>query len=156
VIGMMAVSFYFFTCLENVVDGAGTVAAYSSGSAPSSGYNSPAIPQYSMSRDPNSQSPPIGNSRDSSAIRLPNAPLTDIASLQGTRKASPYFHANSLPVASQGEMFVRRTSVSDGQGRRPVDIPEVTGWQTVPLTELGPPGKVVRKNSNTARKAVAA
>lgn len=132
------------------------IAVYSSGSAPSSGYNSPAIPQYSMSRDPNSQSPPMGNSRESSGIRLPNAPLTDIASLQGARKASPYFHANTLPVASQGEMFVRRTSVSDGQGRRTIDIPEVTGWQTVPLTDLGPPGKVMRKNSTTVRKAVTA
>lgn len=56
-------------------------------------------------------------------------------------------------------MFVRRTVPGDSQGnlpRRPSDIPEVTGWQTVPLTELGPAGKVVRKNSAPVRKAVAA
>lgn len=56
-------------------------------------------------------------------------------------------------------MFVRRTLPGDPQGnlpRRSLDIPEVTGWQTVPLTELGPPGKVVRKNSAPVRKAVTA
>jgi len=138
------------------------MSVYSSGSAPPSGYSSPAIPAFSMSRDPNSQSPPM-DSRESSAIRLPNAPLSDIASLQGSRKptSSPYFHTNSLPVPSQGDMFVRRSTLPVEQGnnnvlRRPIDIPEVTGWQTVPLTELGPPGKVVRKNSTPIRKAVAA
>lgn len=133
-----------------------SVSVYSSGSAPNSGYNSPSVPQYPMPRDPNSQSPP--GSRDS-GIRLPNAPLNDIASLRKPA-SSPYFHANSLPAPlSQGEMFVRRTVPGDSQGnlpRRPSDIPEVTGWQTVPLTELGPAGKVVRKNSAPVRKAVAA
>lgn len=130
-------------------------------SAPTSGYSSPAIPPFPMARDANSQSPPMG-SRESSRIRLPNAPLSDIASLQGQRKpaSSPYFHTNSLPIPTQGEMFVRRPSLPGEQGngalRRPIDIPEVTGWQTVPLTELGPPGKVVRKNSAPVRKAVTA
>jgi GATA-binding protein len=101
-------------------------------------------------------------SQESSGIRLPNAPLTDIASLQGPRKpdSSPYFHANNFP-ATQGEMYVRRTSVSgDTHGnatlRRQVDIPEVTGWQTAVPLEHGSPGKVVRKNPTPVRKAVAA
>jgi hypothetical protein len=115
-----------------------------------------------MPRDPNSQSPPLG-SQESSSIRLPNAPLTDIASLQGTRKpdSSPYFHANSLP-AVQGDVFVRRASApGDTQGnaalRRQVDIPEVTGWQPVPLADMGlPANKVVRKTSTPMRKAAVA
>jgi GATA-binding protein len=132
-----------------------SISVYSSGSAPASGYSSPAIASFSMPRDQNSQSPPM----DSSGIRLPNAPLSDIASLQGSRKptSSPYFHNNSLPVPSQGDMFVRRQGEQGNAAlRRPIDIPEVTGWQTVPLTELGPPGRVVRKNSTPVRKAVTA
>lgn len=137
------------------------ISVYSSGSAPNSCYNSPSVPPFPMPRDANSQSPPLG-SHESSGIRLPNAPLTDIASLQGTRKpdSSPYFHANSLPV-TQGDVYARRVvGQGEQQGnaslRRPVDIPEVTGWQTVPLTDIGLPGKVVRKTSNPMRKAVAA
>jgi GATA-binding protein len=128
-----------------------------SGSAPASSYNSPQVPPFAMPRDSNSQSPPMG-SRES-GIRLPNAPLSDIASMQRKPASSPYFHANSLPAPGQGDMFVRRTAPADAQGnvpRRSIDIPEVTGWQTVPLTELGPSGKVVRKNSGPVRRAVAA
>lgn len=55
-----------------------TVSVYSSGSGPSSSYNSPSVPTFPIPRDPNSQSPPL----PSGGIRLPNNPLTDIASMQ--------------------------------------------------------------------------
>lgn len=85
---------------------------------------------------------------ESTGIRLPNAPLNDIASLSTppSRKESPYFQSTGLPIA--------------GSPRQPLsrpDIPEVTGWQTVPMTDLGPADKLMRKNSiPTVRKAVAA
>jgi GATA-binding protein len=87
-----------------------SVSAYSSGSAPPSSYNSPAASTYPIPRDPNSQSPPIPSG---GGIRLPNNPLTDIASLQQQqqvptcsqpptpRKAasapSPYYNAYPTP-----------------------------------------------------------
>ncbi|KIM76385.1 hypothetical protein PILCRDRAFT_98744 [Piloderma croceum F 1598] len=52
------------------------VSLYSNGSGPPSSYNSPSVSTFPIPRDPNSQSPPSGG------IRLPNNPLTDIASLQ--------------------------------------------------------------------------
>lgn len=133
------------------------ISVYSSGSTPNSCYNSPSVPPFPMPRDPNSQSPPLG-SQESSGIRLPNAPLTDIASLQGTRKpdSSPYFHTNNSPAA-QGDVYVRRQGDTQGNTplRRQTDIPE-TGWQTVPLSsDIGLPGKVVRKTA-PMRKTVAA
>ncbi|KAI0082505.1 hypothetical protein K474DRAFT_1633739 [Panus rudis PR-1116 ss-1] len=62
-----------------------------SGSAPSSSFNSPAVSSFSIPRDPNSQSPPHGG------IRLPNAPLSDIASLQH----HPH-HQTSSPLSNGG------------------------------------------------------
>ncbi|KIM46528.1 hypothetical protein M413DRAFT_317271 [Hebeloma cylindrosporum] len=52
------------------------VSIYSSGSAPPTSFNSPIQHPFPLSRD-NSQSPP----RDNSGIRLPNNPLSDIASM---------------------------------------------------------------------------
>ena len=134
------------------------VSLYSSGSAPQSGYNSPAVAPYPIPRDPNSQSPPM----ESPGIRLPNAPLNDIASMNTppSRKESPYFQSTGLPATGSPQEMYRRTSPGDLQSqqslRRP-DIPEVTGWQSVPMTDLGPAGKLMRKNSiPTVRKAVAA
>jgi hypothetical protein len=82
-----------------------TVSVYSS--APPSTYNSPAASTFPIPRDPNSQSPPIPSG---GGIRLPNNPLTDIASLQqqsvpqqphSPRKAatapSPYYNAYPTP-----------------------------------------------------------
>jgi len=101
---------------------------------------------------------------ESTGIRLPNAPLNDIATL-GTppsRRESPYFQASGLPAADSPQEMFRRASMSSGdlqsqqQTLRRTDIPEVTGWQSVPMTDLGPAGRLVRKNSiPTVRKAVA-
>ncbi|KAL7282611.1 hypothetical protein ACG7TL_004083 [Trametes sanguinea] len=127
------------------------VSVYSSGSNPPSSFNSPAAPTFPIPRDPNSQSPPLEG-----GIRLPNAPLSDIASLQpahgapGTpRKAAtmpvPYYPASSpaLQHAQQADYFARRGSLPAPaeMQRRPMDgpIPEVTGWQSVPLAEVAPP-----------------
>ncbi|KAF5371202.1 hypothetical protein D9758_004097 [Tetrapyrgos nigripes] len=66
---------------------------YSNGSAPATSYNSPSLsPSFSLpSDDRQSLSPPLSSA--GSSIRLPNAPLSDIASYHG----SPAMHANSLP-----------------------------------------------------------
>ncbi|KAI0938167.1 hypothetical protein AcV5_001150 [Taiwanofungus camphoratus] len=139
-----------------------SVSVYSSGSAPPSSNGSPASCTYPIPRDADSQSPPLG-SRDG-GIRLPNAPLTDIASMQShspsgqtPRKAAtvpgPYFPGTQQQQQQQPDYFRRNTvpGTMDMQ-RRPLDmpIPEVTGWQPVPLTDLAP-----AKNAKP-RKAVAA
>lgn len=125
-----------------------TVSIYSSGSAPPSSYNSPAASTFPIPRDPNSQSPPI----PSGGIRLPNNPLTDIASLQqqqqqsapqqqqqphSPRKAatapSPYYTNNAYPTppgtANGPHMEFRRGSLPvdlmGGQQRRAgMDMPD--------------------------------
>ncbi|OBZ70248.1 hypothetical protein A0H81_09676 [Grifola frondosa] len=124
-----------------------------SGSNPPSSYNSPAVPTFPIPRDSNSQSPPLGP-RDG-GIRLPNAPLSDIASLQSSphmsppRKSAtiPYYSPSQSP-AQQGDYYNRRGSLPapvEMQRRSQMDIPipEVTGWQSVPLSDLAPskPGK---------------
>src|ERR1700761_3484965 len=127
------------------------VSVYSSGSAPPSSYNSPAVTSFALPLERSSQSPPLG-SRDG-GIRLPNAPLSDIASLQ-SMPSSPRKSATSpdycLSSAIQGDYYGRRTSL-------PVDIPkempEIPGWQTVPMAG-SPPNK--SNNANALRKAVAA
>jgi GATA-binding protein len=68
-----------------------TVSVYSSGSASTSSFNSPAVTSFSLPLERSSQSPPLG-ARDG-GIRLPNAPLSDIASLQSV-PASPRKAAN--------------------------------------------------------------
>ncbi|KAF8897895.1 hypothetical protein BD779DRAFT_1608379 [Infundibulicybe gibba] len=60
------------------------VSVYSTGSAPPTSFNSPNMPAYPLSRG--SQSPPHDGS-----IRLPNAPLSDIASMQHPQQGPDYF-----------------------------------------------------------------
>ena len=100
---------------------------------------------------------------ESPGIRLPNAPLNDIATMNTppSRRESPYFQPTGLPVTGSPQEMYRRTSTSGDvqsqQQLRRADIPEVTGWQSVPMTDLGSAGKLMRKNSiPTVRKAVAA
>ncbi|KAI0638457.1 hypothetical protein C8Q77DRAFT_1215256 [Trametes polyzona] len=129
-----------------------SVSVYSSGSNPPSSFNSPAASTFPIPRDPNSQSPPLEG-----GIRLPNAPLSDIASLQSAhgspatpRKAAtmpvPYYPGSSPAIqqAQQADYFSRRGSLPGEMQRRPLDgpIPEVTGWQSVPLSDIAPPKEV--------------
>lgn len=148
-----------------------TVSVYSSGSAPPSSFNSPAVTAFPIPRDPNSQSPPLP--RDG-GIRLPNAPLSDIASLQSQSQSSspqpnpptPRKSATApfYSPQSQAEMFARRGSLPvqlDGtqpQQQQAADnsIPEVTGWQSVPMSDLNPSKPLVKPRSNSLRKAVVA
>ncbi|KAH9948803.1 hypothetical protein B0H21DRAFT_777693 [Amylocystis lapponica] len=131
------------------------VSLYSQGSASHSSVNSPAASPYPIPRDTTSQSPPLAP-RDG-GIRLPNAPLSDIASLQGPppshqpRKSAsapmPYYPA-PLPhghAQAQADYFRRGSLPAQEMQRRTLDvpIPEVTGWQSVPLADLAP-GKPVK------------
>jgi GATA-binding protein len=135
------------------------VSVYSSSSGPPSSYNSPSMSTFPIPRDPNSQSPPL----TSGGIRLPNNPLTDIASLQhlpqtppssagihSPRKAAtapgPYYNnAYPIPGTANGpasHMFeLRRGSLPvDFMGvQRRGDMPDQsTGWQNVQMTDLSP------------------
>ncbi|KAJ2934526.1 hypothetical protein H1R20_g2557, partial [Candolleomyces eurysporus] len=69
------------------------VSLYSSGSAPPTSFNSPAISPYPLSRD-ESSSPNGGG-----GIRLPNAPLSDIASINAIPGATASPQASASPVA---------------------------------------------------------
>ncbi|KAH9943194.1 uncharacterized protein BXZ73DRAFT_87582 [Epithele typhae] len=122
-----------------------SVSVYSGSSNPPSSFNSPAAPTFPIPRDPNSQSPPLAPFEG--GIRLPNAPLSDIASLSSgptpptPRKAAsmpiPYY--SSSPAAQQpqqSDYFVRRGSVPARNVESP--RPEVTGWQQVPMSEMAP------------------
>lgn len=90
---------------------------------------------------------------EAGGIRLPNAPLHDIASLgsqpNSPRKAatSPYYNTNGRPISpAGGDYFGRRSSLPvDHQQRAPVGLPETTGWQTVPMPEME--GKRSRSSS---------
>ncbi|PSR73420.1 hypothetical protein PHLCEN_2v10712 [Hermanssonia centrifuga] len=144
-----------------------SVSLASSGSVPSS-FNSPAVSTFSIPRDPNSQSPPLG-SRDG-GIRLPNAPLSDIASLthsplqRPASAASPALTPRKSATApasyySNSEFYSRRESCT-AEGQQPPSqsqspaIPEVTGWQSVPLSDLAP--SKPKSRSNSLRKSVTA
>lgn len=106
-----------------------SVSVYSAGSAPPSSFNSPNAGAFPLSRD--SQSPP----RDG-GIRLPNAPLSDIASMHSSptpRKANtiPYYSPPGSASGLNGQQgYYRRTSVSEQQS-------ETTGWQTVSSPQTG-------------------
>ena len=63
------------------------VSVYSGGSNPPSSFNSPSASTFPIPRDPNSQSPPLVPPEG--GIRLPNAPLSDIASLQSSGPSPP-------------------------------------------------------------------
>lgn len=111
---------------------------------------SPAAQPYPM-RDSNSQSPPLAGQEG--GIRLPNAPLNDIVSIQPgsqlptPRKSAtaPMYYPGNQP---QGD-FYRRGSLPTPHDmqRRPVDVtlPEVTGWQPVPTVDLSPKGAEAHK-----------
>ncbi|KAF7789343.1 hypothetical protein EIP86_000287 [Pleurotus ostreatoroseus] len=138
------------------------VSLASSGSLPPSSYNSPAVTTYPIPRDPNSQSPPLGP-RDG-GIRLPNAPLSDIATLTSSpqqrpsglsspgltprKPGTPGYYPNT------GDFFDRRGTPLEGQAQSPPSMPEVTGWQSVPMTDLAP--SKPKSRSNSLRKSVAA
>ncbi|TFK72016.1 hypothetical protein BDN72DRAFT_836804 [Pluteus cervinus] len=91
------------------------VSVYSSGSAPPTSFNSPSIAPFPLSRD--SQSPP----RDG-GIRLPNAPLSDIASLQGSplpgspprsKVTTPYFSSPGAQNGGGNGDYFRRGSLPE-------------------------------------------
>ncbi|OAX43243.1 hypothetical protein K503DRAFT_796473 [Rhizopogon vinicolor AM-OR11-026] len=87
-------------------------------SGPPSSYSSPSITTFPIPRS--SQSPPI-DAGPQGPIRLPNAPLTDIASLQqqASRKSATapgYFP--QPPASYQGQDALRRGSVHCEQQRR--------------------------------------
>jgi len=129
-----------------------SVSVYSSGSA--SSFNSPAVTSFSLPLERSSQSPPLTHD---GGIRLPNAPLSDIASLQSV-PASPRKVPTSpdygLASVIQGDYHARRTSMPVDISRGPsVEVPEITGWQAVPMVG-SPPNK--SSKSSALRKAVAA
>lgn len=81
-------------------------------SGPSSSYSSPSITTFPIPRS--SQSPPI-DAGPQGPIRLPNAPLTDIASLQQTaprKSATAPGYFSQPPVSYQGQEALRRGSMS--------------------------------------------
>ncbi|KAI0722392.1 hypothetical protein C8T65DRAFT_704890 [Cerioporus squamosus] len=148
-----------------------SVSVYSGGSNPPSSFNSPSASTFPIPRDPNSQSPPLVPPEG--GIRLPNTPLSDIASLQSSgpspptpRKAAtmpiPYYPSSPAQQAQQlqqTDYFVRRGSLpapSDMQ-RRSVDAqsPEVTGWQTVPVSEMAP-AKAIKTSPRPSNPVIAA
>jgi GATA-binding protein, other eukaryote len=110
------------------------------------------VTSFALPLERSSQSPPLGT-RDG-GIRLPNTPLSDIASLQSVppRKAamSPDY---GLATAIQGDYFTRRTSLPEVPTTSSVEMTEITGWQTVPVTG-SPPNKSSKPSA--LRKAVAA
>jgi len=71
-----------------------SVSIFSSGSAPPTSFNSPIQTPFPLSRE-DSQSPP----RDSSGIKLPNNPLSDIASMHMSQ-SPPELH---LALQQQGQ-----------------------------------------------------
>ncbi|PFH47810.1 hypothetical protein AMATHDRAFT_151240 [Amanita thiersii Skay4041] len=93
-----------------------SVSVYSSGSAPPTSYNSPSVAPFPLARD--SQSPP----RDG-GIRLPNAPLTDIASLQSQ---SPV-HASHPPSPHSLAYFSPPTSATRAGNVQVQELP----WQGI-------------------------
>ncbi|TEB37083.1 hypothetical protein FA13DRAFT_1786296 [Coprinellus micaceus] len=95
------------------------VSLYSSGSAPPTSYNSPAVSPYPLSRD-DSSSP---NGGGVTGIRLPNAPLSDIASINVS--GSPRLHSSS-PSALPGTPNVPANgSSASNSPRRSQTSPEV-------------------------------
>ena len=123
------------------------MSVYSSGSAPTSSFNSPAVTSFSLPLERSSQSPPLGTY--DGGIRLPNTPLSDIASLQSV-PASPRKAATSpdyLASVIQGDYHTRQTSLPVDIPKPPsVEMPEITGWQAVPMAG-SPPHKSTKPSS---------
>jgi GATA-binding protein len=112
------------------------------------------VTSFSLPLERSSQSPPLG--AYDGGIRLPNAPLSDIASLQSLpaspRKAvtSPEY---SLASVIQGDYHSRQTSLPVDIPKVPsVEMPEITGWQAVPMAG-SPPNKSTKPSA--LRKTVA-
>lgn len=104
------------------------VSVYSAGSAPPTSFNSPNAGAFPLSRD--SQSPPHDG-----GIRLPNTPLSEIASMHASptpRKAhtAPYYSPPGSANGQQQQSYYRRAPEQQQPGE--------TGWQTVasPQTSL--------------------
>ncbi|KAI0698564.1 hypothetical protein BC835DRAFT_1215361, partial [Cytidiella melzeri] len=116
-----------------------SVSLASSGSVPSSSFNSPAVASFPIPRDPHSQSPPLDG-----GIRLPNAPLSDIASLNDSPLSRPSSAlAGSAPTprkaATAPGAYFQNGQPEEFYGHRgegAPQVPEVTGWQSVPLSDL--------------------
>jgi len=130
--------------------------------------NSPLISSFSIPRISPSQSPQMLSS-EAGGIRLPNAPLHDIASLQSSphlpRKAAtaPYFNTNGRPItpadgANGPDYFARRGSLPVESGHRSSPglngLPEVTGWQPVPMSDLES-SKPARSRSTSRKPSMA-
>jgi GATA-binding protein, other eukaryote len=131
-----------------------SVSLASSGSLPSSSFNSPAVSTFSIPRDSASQSPP----RDG-GIRLPNAPLSDIASLTSSPEQRPTSASGlSPPTPRKPGDYYGTDAEQDMYSRHDVlsqpSMPEVTGWQSVPLSDLAPSKS--KSRSNSLRKSVVA
>jgi GATA-binding protein len=124
-----------------------------------SGFNSPAQSTFSIPRDSASASPPMHPNMVDGGIRLPNAPLSDIATLDGPQRkgsspayfaAPPMYGSPRLAPAGVNEPF-RRNTVTLPLG---ADIPDATGWQSVsadftPQGVQGSPKTTPRANSVT-------
>jgi hypothetical protein len=108
-------------------------------SGPPSSYSSPSITTFPIPRS--SQSPPI-DAGPQGPIRLPNAPLTDIASLQQTAPkksttAPGYFP--QPPVSYQGQEALRRGSMSlhcEQQRRVQFASPQMPVQSLAPMSGL--------------------
>ncbi|THH11502.1 hypothetical protein EW145_g631 [Phellinidium pouzarii] len=135
--------------------------------------NSPLMSSFSIPRMSPSSSPQMPTS-EVGGIRLPNAPLNDIASLQSVspsspRKAAttPYLNSNGRPISPAAlsgadYMSLRRQSMPIEQSHRSspllnggstMNLPEVTGWQSVSLSDHE--SKMAR-NRTPSHKPVAA
>ncbi|KAH8118398.1 hypothetical protein DFH11DRAFT_1796705 [Phellopilus nigrolimitatus] len=131
--------------------------------------NSPLISSFSIPRISPSSSPQM-NGSEVGGIRLPNAPFNDIASVQSIshspRKAAtvPYFNSNGRPISPASSvsgsdyMNMRRGSmpVDSSHNASPLmnggsalGLPEVTGWQPVPLGDLD--SKSARSRSSSRK-----
>jgi GATA-binding protein len=108
-------------------------------SGPPSSYSSPAIATFPIPRS--SQSPPI-DAGPQGPIRLPNAPLSDIASLQqqAPRKSATapgYF--SQPPVSYQGQEALRRGSITvlcEQQRRVQFASPQMQAQSLAPMSGL--------------------
>jgi GATA-binding protein, other eukaryote len=139
---------------------------YSNSSAPNSGYNSPMTSTFPIPGGSLPHSRP--NSRDG-PIRLPSAPLTDIATRltkvpPAKSSTAPYYVegrsttlAASMPPST--DFYARRSSLppenpmnsSTSSLNSSLGMPEVTSWQVIPPSDLADP-----KNQKSPRKVAAA
>lgn len=132
--------------------------AYSNSSAPGSGYNSPMGSSFAAS---------LPHSRPSSRdgpIRLPTAPLTDIATRltkipPAKSSSAPYYiegRSTTLgrPLPPSADFYARRGSLPSEGPINPavrltsaLGMPEVTGWQVIPPSDLSgsPKDRKLRK-----------